>query len=83
MEIKLSQQKPWKKWLGLSLFIVLLSYAAFAVSSKATKSIDVNEISFQQVEQGPLDIYTNAYGEFASAKERLLTAPALGKVAEI
>ena len=30
-----------------------------------------------------MDIYTSAYGEFASAKERLLTAPALGKVAEI
>jgi multidrug efflux pump subunit AcrA (membrane-fusion protein) len=83
MEIKLSQNKPWKKWLGLSLFIGLLSYAAFAVSSKATKSIDVAELSFQQVEQGPLDIYTNAYGEFISAKERLLTAPALGIVAEI
>ena len=83
MEIKLSQKKPWKKWIGLSLFIALLSYAAFAVSSKATKSLDVTEVSFQKIERGPLDIYTNAYGEFASAKERLLTAPALGKVAEI
>jgi multidrug efflux pump subunit AcrA (membrane-fusion protein) len=83
MKIKLLKQKPWKKWLGFSLFVVFVSYAAFAVSSKATKSLDITEVSFQQVEQGPLDIYTNAYGEFASAKERLLTAPALGKVAEI
>jgi len=40
-------------------------------------------LSFQTVVQGNLDIYANAYGEFASAKERLLTAPALGKVSEI
>jgi len=83
MEINLSKNKPWKKWLGLSVFIALVSYAAFAASSKATKSIDVTSLSFQQVEQGALDLYTNAYGEFASAKERLLTAPAMGKVSEI
>jgi multidrug efflux pump subunit AcrA (membrane-fusion protein) len=83
MKIELQQQKPWKKWLVLSAFFILVTYAAYAVSSKATKSIDASELSFQQVERGALDIYTNAYGEFASAKERLLTAPALGKVAEI
>jgi HlyD family secretion protein len=83
MEIKLSQHKPWKKWLGLSLFIILVSYAAFAVSSKASKDVAYDTLTFQTVEQGALDIYTNAYGEFYSAKERLLTAPAMGKVAEI
>jgi len=83
MKIELNNNKPWKKWLAFSLFIVLIGYAAVAVSSKSTKNLDVSEVIFQTVERGALDIYTNAYGEFASAKERLLTAPAQGKVAEI
>jgi HlyD family secretion protein len=83
MEIALVQKKPWKKWIAISLFITLVGYATYAVSSKATKSLSLSSISFKTVQSGPLDIYTNAYGEFASAKERLLTAPALGKVSEI
>jgi multidrug efflux pump subunit AcrA (membrane-fusion protein) len=83
MKIELNQQKSWKKWLALSLFVLLIVYAGVAVSSKATKSIKASSLSFQMVESGAVDIYTNAYGEFASAKEQLLTAPALGKVAKI
>lgn len=83
MEIKLLTQKPWKKWLAFTLFIALIGYAAFAGSSKAIKEVAYTTLTFQRVEQGALDIYTNAYGEFYSAKERLLTAPAMGKVAEI
>jgi len=83
MKIELKQQKPWKQWLALSAFVVLVSYAGIAVSSKSTKDVALASLSFQTVAQGSLDIYANAYGEFASAKERLLTAPALGKVSEI
>jgi len=83
MKIELNNNKPWKKWFAFTLFVVLVGYAAVAVSSKTTQSLDSSIISFQTVERGSLDIYTNAYGEFASAKERLLTAPAQGKVAEI
>jgi len=83
MEIALVQKKPWKKWSAIGIFIILVGYAAFAVSSKATKSIPLTTVSFKTVQSGALDIYTSAYGEFASAKERLLTAPALGKVSEI
>jgi len=83
MKIELNQQKPWKKWLLLSIFLVLVSYASYSVTGKATKSVAASSINFQTVESGALDIYTSAYGEFASAKERLLTAPALGKVSEI
>ena len=83
MKIELAQKKPWKQWTFISIFILLLGYAAFAVSSKSTMTIEQSSIAFQTVNQGPLDVYTSAYGEFASAKERLLTAPALGKVAEI
>ena len=83
MQIKLSKQQHWKKWLGLSLFIVLVSYAAFSLSNKTSKQVSYSSLTFQTVVQGPLDVFTNAYGEFYSAKERLLTAPAMGKVSEI
>lgn len=83
MKIKLKKQTQWKKWLPISLFVLLIAYATYAVSSKSTKSIAETNFTLQIVQQGALDIYSNAYGEFASAKERLLTAPALGKVAEI
>jgi len=83
MKIELKKQTPWKKWLPASLFVLLVAYATYAVSSKSTKSIPSQDISLQTVQNGALDIYSTAYGEFASAKERLLTAPALGKVSEI
>jgi len=83
MKIELKKQTPWKKWLPISLFILLIAYATYAVSSKSTRSITSSNIALQTVQTGALDIYSTAYGEFASAKERLLTAPALGKVSEI
>ena len=83
MEIALTKKQPWKKWTAIASFTLLMSYAGYSVSGKATKSVALSQLSFQTVVQGNLDIYANAYGEFASAKERLLTAPALGKVSEI
>ncbi|MEW6983890.1 efflux RND transporter periplasmic adaptor subunit [Colwelliaceae bacterium 6471] len=83
MKIELSPQKPRKKWFVASLFILLLGYAAYAVSSKSVKSVSAIDLRFETVQQGPIDVYSNAYGELISAKERLLTAPAQGKVAEI
>jgi len=83
MKIELTTRNKWKNWLAISLFLLLLAYAAYAVSSKSVKSVSAASLSFQTVQQGAIDVYSNAYGELISAKERLLTAPALGKVAEI
>ena len=83
MKIALTKKQPWKKWTAIASFTLLMGYAGYSVSGKATKSIPLSQLSFQTVAKGDLDIYASAYGEFASAKERLLTAPALGKVSEI
>mgnify|MGYP000394345903 CR=1 FL=1 len=83
MKIELTKQKSWKKWTVLSLFVLLLAYATYAVSGKSVKSVSLASLNFKTVQQGDLDVYSNAYGELISAKERLLTAPALGKVSEI
>ena len=83
MKIALTKKQPWKKWTAIASFTLLMGYAGYSVSGKATKSIPLSQLSFQTVAKGDLDIYASAYGEFSSAKERLLTAPALGKVSEI
>ncbi|UUO25398.1 HlyD family efflux transporter periplasmic adaptor subunit [Colwellia sp. M166] len=83
MKIELTTRKKWKSWLAISVFFLLLAYATYAVSSKSAKSVSAASLSFITVQQGALDVYSSAYGELISAKERLLTAPALGKVAEI
>jgi HlyD family secretion protein len=83
MKIELTTQRPWKKWTAISLFALLLAYATYAISGKSTKSVSAASLNFQTVQQGALDVYSSAYGELISARERVLTAPALGKVAEI
>ncbi|WP_448550228.1 efflux RND transporter periplasmic adaptor subunit [Thalassotalea fusca] len=83
MEITLARQSQKKKWLMGAIFVSLIGYAAVAVSSKSAKSIPLSSIAFQSVSTGALDVYASSYGELASAKERLLTAPAQGKVSEI
>ncbi|TPH12146.1 efflux RND transporter periplasmic adaptor subunit [Litorilituus lipolyticus] len=83
MKIELAPKRDTKKIIAFCSFIVLLGYAGFALSSKATKDVSASQLRFQTVKQSHLDIYTTAYGELSSAKERLLTAPAQGKVSEI
>lgn len=83
MKIELKENKSWKKMTAISLFVMLVSYAAYAVTTTSGKSVSLTSLRFQNVESGKLDIYTSAYGELVSAKERLLTAPAMGKVSEI
>jgi len=65
----------------VSVTVVLL--AMYRVFSPAVPSINKEDLTFTNVNQGPLDIYVNSFGEFASQEERLLTAPARGKVSEI
>ena len=72
-----------RKWLLAGALTVALTSAAYAISRPAMKSIPIDSVAFAQVKQGDMDIYANAYGEFASAEEQLLTAPALGKVEKI
>ena len=83
MKIELKTQKPWKKWRAIAGFAVLFAYAIYAVMGQSVKSVSAADLRFETVKQGAMDVYTQAYGELISAQERLLTAPALGKVAEI
>lgn len=65
------------------LFIAVVLFAFYKVFYPSIPSVNKADLKFSTVKQGPLDIYVNSFGEFASLEERLLTAPALGKVSEI
>ena len=45
MNIELITQKPWKKWTAISLFVLLLAYATYAMTSQSTKSVSVASLS--------------------------------------
>ena len=83
MKIELAQKRPWKTWTLIGVFTFFLSYAVYALTTESVRSISSSQLAFETVESGALDIYSSVYGEFASAQERLLTAPAQGKVSEI
>ncbi|NRA59393.1 MAG: HlyD family efflux transporter periplasmic adaptor subunit [Psychrobium sp.] len=83
MNIELGQAKPIKRIIAVTVFLLMIAYALYSALMQGGKSVAAAQLEFSQVVQGPLDIYVNTFGEFVSAKERLLTAPALGKVAEI
>ena len=72
-----------RKRILVGILAAVLTSAAYAISRPAVKTVAIDSITFAQVKQGDMDIYTNTYGEFVSAQEQLLTAPALGKVAKI
>lgn len=83
MKIELASQRPTKVWLLGLTFLSLLLYAGFTMSSRSSAQIRLSALELQTVNQASIDIYASAYGELASASERLLTAPAQGKVSAI
>ena len=83
MKIELSSKRPWIKWLGTAGFVFLVGFAAYEVQSDPVKRVARSSLNFQTVQNGSLDIYTDVYGELISAREQLLTAPAMGNVTEI
>lgn len=84
MKIELTKTtKSNKKWLLLAALLTSVMSAAYALTGTGSAKVKISELSFEQVENGALNLYADAYGEFFSAKERLLTAPALGVVAQV
>ena len=84
MKIELTTNRYKRRtWLIAAAVATGVACAAYGLTGADIPDIDINELSFTRVQQGELKLYAEAYGEFYSAKERLLTAPAQGKVAEV
>lgn len=83
MDIQLQSAAPIKKYAFIAFMCIITALAIYLLVKPTRPSLDARELTFTTAEQGPLDIYVNSFGEFISHEERLLTAPARGKVAEI
>ncbi|WDE04079.1 HlyD family efflux transporter periplasmic adaptor subunit [Thalassomonas viridans] len=84
MKIELTTNRyQRRKWLIAAALATGVACAAYGLTGTDVPDININELNFTRVQQGELTLYAEAYGEFYSAKERLLTAPAQGKVAEV
>lgn len=84
MKIELTTNRYKKrKWLIAAALATGVACAAYGLTGADIPDIDIETLSFARVQQGELNLYAEAYGEFYSAIERLLTAPAQGKVAEV
>lgn len=83
MKIEIAQKKSNRRWYALGLVVVTFLSLAFVFNQEETLVVSANEIDVLQVEQGSVDLYSQAFGELFSEQERLLTSQASGKVAEI
>jgi HlyD family secretion protein len=83
MNIDLPTASNKKPLIMAALFFTVVLFAFYKVFNPSIPSVNETDLQFATVQQGPLDIYVNSFGEFASQEERLLTAPALGKVSAI
>ncbi|MCH9690903.1 MAG: HlyD family efflux transporter periplasmic adaptor subunit [Gammaproteobacteria bacterium] len=84
MNIQFTSSKlPRKHLLVTTVALLALCAAGYSLVGQRLPKISRAKLELAQVKQGKLEIYAHVYGELASRQERLLTAPAQGKVAEI
>lgn len=84
MEIQLKKNNKRLPIIGAAVSALLAtSYAAYALVSSSVPQVQMEQVEQAQVQIGDVDLYAEAYGELVSRQERLLTAPAQGKVAEV
>ena len=84
MEIQLKKNNKRLPIMGAAVSALLAtSYAAYALVSSSVPQVQMEQVEQAQLQIGDVDLYAEAYGELVSRQERLLTAPAQGKVAEV
>ena len=83
MEIKLTQKTSNKPWYALAGFVVVAMVISLSLMTNSGVSVNASDVTLLKVEQGSVDLYSQAFGELFSAQERLLTSQASGKVSAI
>ena len=71
MEIKLSQKTSNKPWYALGGFVVVVIGIAWLLQSSNELSVTAEDITLLTVEQGNVDLFSQAFGELFSAEERM------------
>jgi len=83
MDIQLQASSSAKRNSLIAIACICTFLILYFTLKPSRPSFNINELSLTTAQQGPLDIYVDSFGEFISHEERLLTAPARGKVSEI
>ncbi|GAA0359072.1 HlyD family efflux transporter periplasmic adaptor subunit [Bowmanella denitrificans] len=83
MQINLEKKSSKRGWYMAAGVGALLALSIYSLNSENIPSVSASEVQLLAVEQGNMNLYSQAFGEFFSAEERLLTAQSMGKVAMI
>lgn len=83
MKVEIAQKKSFTRWYAIGLGVVAIFSVAFFLSGKDALVVSASDVDILKVEQGNVDLFSQAFGELFSEQERLLTSQASGKVAQI
>ena len=83
MEIQLAQTKSKKPLYTGGFLLFMIACIVYLLQSEHIPTVASNELTLLEVEQGEIDLYSQAFGELFSAEERMLTSQASGKVSAI
>lgn len=83
MKVEIAQKKSFTRWYAIGLGVVAIFSVAFFLSGKDALVVSASDVDILKVEQGSVDLFSQAFGELFSEQERLLTSQASGKVAQI
>lgn len=83
MDIQLKKTSSKKRLYIAAPFAIALLSVGYFLQSDTIPSIKEDKVTLVKVEQGSVDLYSQAFGELFSAQERILTSQAAGKVSAI
>jgi len=83
VDIQLTHKKPKTAWYLSGAVIAVALGAFYFTQAESVPSVDTEEVTLLKVEQGKIDLFSQAFGELFSAEERMLTSQASGKVSAI
>ena len=83
MEIQVPRKKSMKLNYAAGACLGLAIGLFYFFQSDTVPTVTSDEVTLLKVEQGQVDLFSQAFGELYSAQERMLTSQASGKVANI
>ncbi|WP_147302280.1 efflux RND transporter periplasmic adaptor subunit [Thalassotalea euphylliae] len=83
MEIQIPRKKSMKLKYAAATFVGLIACILYFYQADSVPTVASDKLTLLKVEQGQVDLFSQAFGELYSAQERMLTSQASGKVATI
>jgi multidrug efflux pump subunit AcrA (membrane-fusion protein) len=83
VEIQLTQKKTFKPWYMAGAVAAIAVAVLYFNPVSDSISVAREDVTLLKVEQGKVDLFSQAFGELFSAQERLLTSQASGTVSAI